>query len=141
MKSRLQKKVIITRGVTMVRVAKTQRENIEDILRKLATVGQVEGTAVISRDGLLIADALPKNLDAEIFSSMSATMHGAAETALSELKRGVCQMTLAESEKNSVVSLGVNPTFLLVALAKKGVNLGLLRVEMKKTAATIAKLL
>jgi uncharacterized protein len=125
----------------MVRVVKTQREEIENILRKLSAVGQVEGTAIVSRDGLLIADALPKNIDAEIFSSMSATMHGAAETAISELKRGVCQMTIAESDKSIVVSLGVNPTFILVSLAAKGVNLGLLRVEMKKTSAQIAKML
>ena len=72
----------------MVRVAKTQREEIETILRKLSSVGNVEGVAVVSRDGLLIADALPKNIDAEIFSSMTATMHGAAETAISELKKG-----------------------------------------------------
>ena len=125
----------------MVRVAKTQREEIENILRKLSSVGQVEGAAVVSRDGLLIADALPKNIDAEIFSSMSATMHGAGETAILELKRGICQMTMAESDKSLVVSLGVNPTFLLVALALKGVNLGLLRVEMKKTSEQIAKML
>jgi uncharacterized protein len=125
----------------MVRVAKTQREQIESSLRKLSAVGQVEGVAVVSRDGLLIADSLPKNIDAEIFSSMSATMHGAAETALSEMKRGVCRATIAESDKNTMVSYGVNPTFILVALAQIGVNLGLLRVEMKKTAAQIAKLL
>jgi uncharacterized protein len=125
----------------MVRVAKTQREEIESLLRKLAAVGQVEGAAVVSRDGLLIADALPKNIDGEIFSSMSATMHGAAETAISELKRGVCQMTMAESDKSMVISLGVNPTFILVALASKGVNLGLLRVEMRKTSQQIVKLL
>jgi uncharacterized protein len=125
----------------MVRVAKTQREEIESILRKIASVGQVEGAAVVSRDGLLIADALPKNLDGEILSSMSATMHGAGETAISELKRGVCKMTTAESDKSVIVSLGVNPTFILVALATKGVNLGLLRVEMKKTSDQIAKML
>jgi uncharacterized protein len=125
----------------MVRVAKTQREEIETILRSLSALGQVEGVAIVSRDGLLIADALPKNMDAEIFSSMSATMHGAAETAISELKRGVCKMTIAESDKSTVVSLGVNPTFILVALAAKGVNLGLLRVEMNKTSAQIGKML
>jgi uncharacterized protein len=124
----------------MVRVAKNQREEIETLLRKLSTVGQVEGSAVVSRDGLLIADALPKNVDAEIFSSMSATMHGAGETAISELQRGVCELTMAESDKSLVVSLGVNPTFILVSLATKGVNLGLLRVEMKKTVASIAKM-
>jgi uncharacterized protein len=125
----------------MARVVKTQREQIESILRKLTVIGQVDGVAVVSRDGLLIADSLPKNIDAEIFSSMSATMHGAAETALSEMKRGICQATIAESDKSTIVSYGVNPTFLLVALAAKGVNLGLLRVEMKKMAAQIAKML
>jgi uncharacterized protein len=125
----------------MVRIAKTNREQIETWLRKLSAVGQVDGTAVISRDGLLIADALPKDVDAEIFSSMTATMHGAAETAMSELKKGICKMTMAESEKSIVISLGVNPTFLIVALAGKGANLGLLRVEMRKIAQQISKML
>jgi uncharacterized protein len=125
----------------MVRVAKTKREQIETSLRKLAASGQAEGTAVVSRDGLLIADALPKNIDAEIFASMTATMHGAAETAMNELNKGICEITISESKESTVVSLGVNPTFLVVAMAKKGTNLGLLRVQMKKTATEIANLL
>lgn len=125
----------------MVRVEKSQREKMEELLRKLSAIGDVEGCAVVSRDGLLIADALPKDADAEIFSSMSATMHGAGETAISELNKGACEMTMAESDGGSVVSLGVNPTFLVVALAAKGVNLGLLRLEMKKTANSLAKML
>ena len=125
----------------MVRVAKTQREEIETILRKLSAVGQVEGVAVVSRDGLLIADALPKNIDAEIFSSMSATMHGAAETAMSELQKGEAKTAMVESDKSIIISYGVNPTFILVAIAGKGVNLGLLRVELKKTSEQISKLI
>jgi uncharacterized protein len=125
----------------MVKIAKTQREKVEEMLRKLATVGQVEGSAVVSRDGLLIADAVPKNIDAEIFSSMSATMHGAAETAMSELKKGDAKTSMVESDQSIIVSYGVNPTFILVAIAGKGVNLGLLRVELKKTSEQISKLL
>ena len=125
----------------MVRIVKNERENIENILRQLLSIGEVEGVAVVSRDGLLIADVLPKNIDAEIFSSMSATMHGSAETAISELNKGVCQMSQAESDKTIVISLGINPTFLLVALAKIGINLGLLRIKMKKISAEIAKTL
>jgi len=125
----------------MVKIAKTQRGQIEEMLRRLATVGQVEGAAVVSRDGLLIADAIPKNIDAEIFSSMTATMHGAAETAMSELKKGEAKTALVESDQSIIISYGVNPTFILVATAGKGVNLGLLRVELKKTSEQIAKLL
>ena len=125
----------------MVKIEKTRREEIENILKKLSGIGEVEGCAIISRDGLLIADALPKGMDTEIFSSMSATMHGAAETAISELGKGTCQMTTAESEKNIIVSLGINPDFIMVVSAIKGANLGLLRVEMKKSSDIITKML
>jgi uncharacterized protein len=125
----------------MAKIAKTQREHVEEMLRKLASVGQVEGAAVVSRDGLLIADAVPKDIDAEIFSSMSATMHGAAETAMSELKKGEAKTAMVESDKSIIVSYGVSPTFILVAIAGKGVNLGLLRVELKKTSEQISKVL
>lgn len=124
----------------MVRIERTGREKIEALLRELSSVGNVEGTAVVSRDGLLIASDLPKDVDSEIFSSMTATMHGAGETAMQELKRGVCQMCISESEQAQVISLGVNPVFLLVGMAKHGANLGLIRVKMKETADKIAKL-
>jgi uncharacterized protein len=124
----------------MARVAQTERQKLEQILNDLRNVGDVEGCAVVSRDGLLIADSLPKNIDSEIFSSMTATMHGAGETAISELKVGTCIATMTESDKNVVLSVGVNPVFLLVLLASKGANLGLVRVEMKKASEKIKAL-
>jgi uncharacterized protein len=127
--------------IKIARVGRSERDKLEEHLRKLAGIGNVDGAAIVSRDGLLIADSLPKNVDSEIFSSMSATMHGAGETAISELKKGVCNFTMAESDKSLVISMGINPTFLVVSLATKGVNLGLLRVEMKKTAEEISKIL
>lgn len=125
----------------MVRVKGSERERLEAILGELGSVGDVEGTAVISRDGLLIASDLPKNVDAEIFSSMTATMHGAGETAIQELKKGVCKMCISESDNSQVITLGVNPVFLLVGMTRSGANLGLIRVEMKKAAQKIAKLI
>jgi uncharacterized protein len=121
----------------MAGVARTEREKLEEILAQLRNIGDVDGCAVVSRDGLIIADSLPKNIDSEIFSSMSATMHGAGETAISELKVGVCHTTMAESEKNTVIATGVNPVFLLVVLSSQKANLGLIRIEMKKTAEKI----
>jgi len=121
----------------MARVAQNERGQLEEILNKLRNVGEVEGCAIVSRDGLLIADSLPKNIDSEIFSSMSATMHGAAETAISELKVGNPETTMAESDKNTIIVMGVNKVFLLVLLAQKGSNLGLIRVELSKAAEKI----
>ena len=72
---------------------------------------------------------------------MTATMHGAGETAIQELKLGDCQLTMAESDKSIVVAMGVNTTFLVVAVANKTANLGLLRLEIKRTADSIMKLL
>jgi len=76
----------------MVKIAKTQREQIEEMLRKLATVGQVEGSAVVSRDGLVIASNITE-IDADTFAAMSAAMQGAAETAASELRQGEGEMS------------------------------------------------
>lgn len=122
-------------------MAEPKKEKLDGLLKNFNEACSCEGSAVVSRDGLLISSLLSSGVDAETFAAMSATMVGAAETALSELKKGSMESIMVESEKSKIIATGAGPAALLVAMTSSKVNLGLLLMEMKKTAEVIAGVL
>ncbi|MHB1908725.1 MAG: roadblock/LC7 domain-containing protein [Nitrososphaerales archaeon] len=124
----------------MIEIA-SKRAKLEAILAKFVEVGDVEGVAVVTRDGLLVASILPRDVDSGVLSAMSAAMHAAGETAIKELKKGSCQVVSAESEQNIVIAYSLDAIRILVALFNSNANLGLVRLELFKTAEELKKLL
>lgn len=114
---------------------------IEEVLRALKKVGGVEASAVITRDGLLISSDIPAGVDGEAFAAMSASMVGAAETAMGEVKGGNPNRVIVESDTAKIISLGTGEKALLVVLAVHDVPLGLVLFEMGETARKIHKLI
>jgi hypothetical protein len=74
----------------------SKKDRLLRILKGLSSIGDVDGSAIVTRDGLLIASDLPSDVDSETFAAMSATMIGAAETAVGELKKGTVERVIAE---------------------------------------------
>ena len=119
-------------------MTETKQEKLVEILQGLRKVSAMQGSAVISRDGLTIAADMPKDVDEETFAAMSAAMQGAAETAISELKQGGLNQIIIDASKGKMITIGAGTLAILVVLAKPEVNLGLILLEMKKTSSKIA---
>lgn len=115
----------------------TKKEQLEKILSDLKKVGGVKGSAVISRDGLLIAADLSQNVDADTFAAMSAAMQGAAETAIQELEQGDLKQVIIDSSKGKIISVGAGKQAILVALTDFKVNLGLSLIELAKASKKV----
>ena len=113
-------------------MAESKKEALTALLRGLEGEGDIDGSAIVSRDGLLIASALSDDVDEEIFAAMSATMLGAAETAINELKRGRVDRVISEFNEGKLITLGTGENAAIVALVKPEANLGLVLMEMKK---------
>jgi hypothetical protein len=119
----------------------TTKELMEKVLKDISKAGDVEASAVVSRDGLLMAaDFEHHSFSAETFAAMTATMLGAAETAISELKRGVPDRVIVESKEAKVIAAGAGPKALLVVMASPEAGLGLILVEMEKAREKIRAL-
>ncbi len=119
----------------------TTKEMIGQVLTDLKNVGDVEASAVVSRDGLLMAGDISSNIRAETFAAMSATMLGAAETAISELNKGVPNRVIVETSQGKIVATGAGPKALLVMMVRADAGLGLVLVEMDKAAGKIKEVL
>jgi predicted regulator of Ras-like GTPase activity (Roadblock/LC7/MglB family) len=112
-------------------------ELLKEILSNLNNLGNIEASAVVSRDGLLINSNIPGGVKAETFAAMAATMLGAAETATAELNKGLPNRVIIESKNGKLVCMGSGPKALLVVLTKSDTGLGLILVELEKASSRI----
>ncbi|MDI6902864.1 MAG: roadblock/LC7 domain-containing protein [Methanocellales archaeon] len=115
----------------------TVAEMLEKELSDLKRVGNIEASAIISRDGLIMTS----DVHAETFAAMSATMLGAAETATAELRRGVPDRLIVEFKEGKIITTGAGPKALLVVMTSPEAGLGLILVEMERAADKIKGLL
>ena len=119
----------------------TKKDALASILKSLNSIGDVEGSAVVTRDGLLIDSDISSDVDSETFAAMSATMFGAAETALMELDKGMVDKVMIESKEAKVIAIGAGTNAILVLMVNAKANLGLVFVESKKAAKKIEKVI
>ncbi len=119
----------------------TKKEKLTEILQSLRKIGDIQGSSVISRDGLVIASDLSKSVDEETFAAMSAAMQGAAETAVDELKQGNLNQIIIDANKGKIITLSAGEKAILVILAKPEINLGLVLLEMGKASGRILTIL
>ncbi|PKK86202.1 MAG: hypothetical protein CVT48_02160 [Thermoplasmata archaeon HGW-Thermoplasmata-1] len=119
----------------------TKREQMEDILKGMLGTNGVEGGAVISRDGLVVSSALPKSINPEIFSAMSATMMGAAETTFSDMGGFAPDSVIVRAKDVLLVAVGAGPEMLLVALASGDVDTDKILTHITKTEKKIRAVL
>ena len=116
-------------------------ELIEKVLANLKKVRGVEACAAVSRDGLLISSVMQNERFAESFAAMSATMLGAAETATTELNKGVPYRVIVESKHGGLITVGAGSKALIVVLVNSNTGLGLILLELDKSAAKLKELL
>ncbi len=113
---------------------------IDEVLRELKSVGGIQSSAVVTRDGLLVASDVSPDVDAETFVAMSASMVGSAETAVTEVKGGTAMRVIVESENSKLIALGAGPKVLLVVLTIREVPLGLVLLKIGEAARKISSL-
>jgi predicted regulator of Ras-like GTPase activity (Roadblock/LC7/MglB family) len=122
-------------------MADTKKDRLGKILQGLRKIGDVVGSAVISVDGLPIASDFGEGIDEETFAAMSAAMHGAAETAVSELKQGSLKQIIIDADKGKMMTIAAGEKAILVILTKPDINLGLALLELGRASGKISDVL
>ena len=110
---------------------------LEKILNDLKLLGGIETSVVASRDGLVIYSNAALKMNSEVFAAMSATMLGAAETATTELGKGIPERIIVESMNGKIIAIGAGPKALLIILTEPEASLGLILIEAAKASDKI----
>jgi len=114
---------------------------VDKLLADLKNIGGVEASIAASRDGLLIRGNMPKEKLLASLAAMSATMLGAAETATTQVEKGLPTRVIVESEYGRLIIVGAGPKALLIILANSNSSLGLILIELDKSAKMLKELL
>jgi len=123
-------------------MAKSRTELMIQRLKELqANSPDIEASAVVSVDGLIIASALPNDVEEDRVSAMSAAMLSLGERIASELRRGTLNQVYIKGDEGYVFLMSVGEDAVLTALARKDAKLGLVFLDMKRAAEDLAKLL
>jgi len=105
----------------------------------VANTPEVQGAAVVTPDGLPLASTLPVGMDEERTSAMSAAMLSLGERIGKELGRGAIEKVFVQGEKGYGVLTSCGPDAVLLTIASHEVKQGLLFLEIKRVAASIAE--
>ena len=105
------------------------------------TSADIEASALISTDGLMMASALPQGMDEDRIGAMTAALLSLGERAAMELARGKLQRILIHGDRGYVIMSASGTEAVLTLLAKQDAKLGLIFLDMKRTAESLAKLI
>ena len=123
-------------------MSQTRSEQLVNRLRAMqAAVPDIEASAIVSVDGLIMASALPADVEEDRVSAMSAAMLSLGERIASELGRGGLEQVYIKGNAGFIVLTSVGAEAVLTALAHKDAKLGLIFLEMRRTAEDLVKLI
>jgi predicted regulator of Ras-like GTPase activity (Roadblock/LC7/MglB family) len=122
-------------------MAKSRTEQIVDRLRDLqTTTPEIEASALISVDGLPMASSLPADIEEDRVSAMSAAMLSLGERIAGELGRGSLDQVYVRGDDGYVILMSVGEEAVLTTLVREGARLGLIFLDMRRTADDLSKL-
>ena len=114
----------------------------QQVLEELkGSSADVEASALISTDGLMIASALPQGMDEDRIGAMSAALLSLGERTASELSRGALERVLVQGERGYVIMSAAGQEAVLTVLAKSNAKLGLIFLDIKRAAAALSKII
>ncbi len=115
---------------------------ITSILNELnGTSADIEASAIISTDGLMMASVLPQGLDEDRVGAMSAAMLSLGDRTSQELTRGALEQVLVKGDKGYVLMTYAGDDAVVTVLAKSNAKLGLIFLDVKRAAENVAKLI
>ena len=121
---------------------KSRTEQMVDRLRDLqAGTPDVEASAVVSVDGLIMASSLPAGVEEDRVSAMSAAMLSLGERIASELGRGQLDQVYIRGSNGYVILMSVGDDAVLTALARSEAKLGLIFLDMKRAVEDLTRLI
>jgi predicted regulator of Ras-like GTPase activity (Roadblock/LC7/MglB family) len=122
-------------------MTKSRTERMVDELRNLQfNSSDIEASAVVSVDGLIMASALPTGIEEDRVSAMSAAMLSLGERIAGELGRGYLDQVYIKGENGYVILMSVGEEAVLTALARKEAKLGLIFLDMRRAVEELEQI-
>ncbi len=121
---------------------KMRTDAIAEILSDLnGSSGDIEASAVVSLDGLMMASLLPSDVDEDRVAAMSAALLALGERTAKELERGHLNQILIQGSNGYVIMTEAGQEAVLTVMTKKEAKLGLVFLDISRAAKELARIL
>ena len=115
---------------------------LTDLLRQMEAINpDIQGSAIVSVQGLPICSALARDVNDGIVSAMSAAILSVSERAVEELARGDLKRILIEGVDGIIILSKAGENAILCTLAKSDASLGMVFLNIQSVSNKIANLL
>ncbi|NLI99015.1 hypothetical protein GX441_10210 [bacterium] len=120
----------------------SRAEKIQNMLNDIRRIDpDIEGTAVATNEGLVIASSLNENLDEERLSAVCAAVNEAIRRTAEELDKGRPTEVLIHAPLGYIFIMQASSASLLVAVTRPTANVGLILLDMRKIAREVTPIL
>ena len=117
-------------------------EVLNQVLRGLQSgTPDIEASALISDDGLIIASAMPQHIEEMRVAGMSSTLLSLGSRAAGELARGDLRQVLIRGDDGYAVMVRATEGTMLLILTSAEAKLGLIFLDMSRAVTEIGKVL
>jgi len=122
-------------------MSKSRSDQMVERLRNMqAAAPDIEASAVVSVDGLIMASALQQGVEEDRVSAMSAAMLSLGERISNELGRAGLEQVYIKGDAGAIVLTSVGDEAVLTAMARQDAKLGMIFLEMRRAAEDLTKL-
>ena len=101
----------------------------------------IEASAIVSTDGLMMAALLPSNMDEDRVGAMSAALLSLGDRTAKELARGTLEQVLIKGVHGYILMTHAGEDAVLTVLAKSQAKLGLIFLDVKRAAESVSKVI
>lgn len=108
------------------------RRIVEDLIR----IEGVIGALLVGKDGLVIASTMLEDEDAEVLGAMAAAMYGTLSKACERIGVGTMTDSIVQAA-DGTIHLVEAEDILLVVIAEKQVNIGMIKIEMRRASKRV----
>ncbi|RME64565.1 MAG: hypothetical protein D6778_07730 [Nitrospirae bacterium] len=122
-------------------MALSKAEQLTQILKNLQnSIPDIEGAAVISMDGLVMASSMPSDVEEDRVSAMSAALYGIGSRTAQELERGDLEQVYIKGPKGYLLITQAGPESVLAVMANEKAKLGIIFLDVRRAAEEIARI-
>ncbi|MBN1348046.1 roadblock/LC7 domain-containing protein [candidate division KSB1 bacterium] len=113
-------------------------ESLVKILNNLkAREKEIEGAAIVSTEGFIIASALPEEMEEEHVAAISAVVLSMGERITDELVRGTLEQVYVRADNGFVFLTHAGQDALLIIITNPNIKLGMIFLDAKKTISEL----
>ena len=122
-------------------MSKNRSQQMVERLRSMqAASPDIEASAIVSVDGLIMASALQADVEEDRVSAMSTAMLSLGERIATELSRGGLDQVCIKGSNGYIILTSVGEEAVLTALTREEAKLGLILLEMRRASEDLVKL-